>query len=74
MFFKPSKEKAKQALENLEKAQKLLDERFEKGQMDSKVYYKQCQEFGKKRDTFRKILGEDLFNDITMNQQKTTRY
>lgn len=68
MFFKPSKEKAKQALKNLEKAQKLLDDRFEKGQMESSVYYKQCQEFGKKREYFRKILGEDIFDDITMNK------
>jgi len=66
MFFKPNKKEAKQALENLEKAQKLLDDRFKNGQMDSSVYYKQCQEFGKRREKLRTILGEEIFNSITI--------
>ena len=52
------------ALESLNKAQKLLDERFEKKQIDFGAYQKQCQEFGKRREKLRKQLGEEKFNEI----------
>jgi len=61
LFKKESKTDAKNALESLEKAQKVLDERFEKGQMPANVYQKQCLEFGKRREKLRKILGEEYF-------------
>lgn len=61
LFKKESKTDAKAALESLEKAQKVLDERFEKGQVPVNVYQKQCEEFGKRRDKLRKILGEEYF-------------
>lgn len=63
MFFKPNKTKAKRTLESLEKAQAILDERFEKKQVSIEVYQKQCQEFGKRREKLRKILGEEIFNE-----------
>lgn len=61
LFNKESKTDAKAALESLERAQKVLDERFEKGQVPVNVYQKQCEEFGKRRDKLRKILGEEYF-------------
>ena len=61
LFKKESKTDAKAALESLERAQKDLDERFEKGQVPVTVYQKQCEEFGKRRDKLRKILGEEYF-------------
>lgn len=61
LFKKESKTDAKNALESLERAQKVLDERFEKGQVPVNVYQKQCEEFGKRRDKLRKILGEEYF-------------
>lgn len=61
LFKKENKCDAKTALESLEKAQKVLDERFEKGQVPVNVYQKQCEEFGKRREKLRKILGEEYF-------------
>ncbi len=67
MFFKKmSESEGRQALESLEKAQKLLDERFEKKQIDFPIYQKQCEEFGKRREKIKKALGEDLFDKITL--------
>lgn len=63
MFFKPNKQEAKRTLESLEKAQAILDERFEKKQIPIEAYHKQCQEFGKRREKLRKILGEEIYND-----------
>ncbi len=64
MFFKSDKMEAKRSLESLERAQKLLDERFEKQQIDFGAYQKQCQEFGKRREKLRKALGEELFQEV----------
>lgn len=64
MFFKPNKQELKRSLENLEKAQAILDERYEKKQMTIEAYQKQCIEFGKRREKLRKSLGEDIFDDI----------
>ena len=64
MFFKPNKSEAKRTLESLEKAQAILDERFEKKQVPIEVYQKQCREFGKRREKLRKILGEEIFDSI----------
>jgi len=64
MFFsKTNKKDAKQALESLERAQAILDERFQKQQISPEAYQKQCQEFGKRREKLRKALGEDIFNE-----------
>lgn len=64
MFFKMNQNEAKRSLESLERAQKLLDERFEKKQIDFSVYQKQCAEFGRRREKLRKSLGEDIFQEI----------
>lgn len=61
LFKKENKQDAKSALISLEKAQKLLDDRFEKGQVPANIYHKQCEEFGKRREKLRKILGEEYF-------------
>ena len=61
LFKKESKQDAKSALISLEKAQKVLDERFEKGQVPINIYQKQCKEFGVRREKLRKILGEEYF-------------
>lgn len=42
----------KTELEGLERAQKLLDERYERGQVLPEVYTKQCAEFNKRREKY----------------------
>ena len=44
----------KNELEGLERAQKLLDERYEKKLITPEAYQKQCIEFGKRREKYRK--------------------
>ena len=39
----------KTELEGLERAQKILDERFQRGQVPNEVYMKQSAEFGARR-------------------------
>jgi len=39
----------KTELEGLERAQKILDERFQKGQVPNEVYMKQSREFGERK-------------------------
>ena len=56
MFFK--KENPKMLLEGLEKAQKLLDERYEKRMITPEMYNKQCAEFGKKREIYMKKINK----------------
>ena len=46
----------KTELEGLERAQKILDERYQKGQVMSEVYRKQCLEFQKRREKYEKKL------------------
>lgn len=68
LFFKKMDvTEGKRALESLNKAQKLLDERFEKKQIDFGAYQKQCQEFGKRREKLRKHLGEKIFDEISFD-------
>ena len=56
MFFK--KENPKMLLEGLERAQKLLDERYEKKMITPEMYQKQCVEFGKKREIYMKKINK----------------
>lgn len=69
LFFKKmSEDEGRRALDSLERAQKLLDERFEKKQIDFNAYQKQCEEFGKRRDKIRRELGDKIFDEITLNR------
>lgn len=56
MFFK--KEDPKILLEGLDKAQKLLDERYEKKMITVEMYQRQCAEFGKKREEYIKKINK----------------
>ena len=42
----------KNELESLERAQKILDERYQKGQVLPEVYMKQSAEFGKRKEKY----------------------
>jgi len=69
LFFKKMSEtEGRRALDSLESAQKLLDERFEKKQIDFTAYQKQCEEFGKRREKIRRELGDKIFDEITLNR------
>lgn len=46
----------KTELEGLERAQKILDERYQKGQVMDVVYQRQCLEFQKRREKYEKKL------------------
>lgn len=46
----------KTELEGLERAQKILDERYQKNQILPEVYQKQCMEFQKRREKYEKKL------------------
>lgn len=48
----------KTELEGLDRAQKILDERYERKQVSSEVYIKQCLEFQKRREKYEKKLGK----------------
>ena len=54
----------KTELEGLDKAQRILDERFEKKQVLPEVYQRQCLEFRKRRETYEKKLKKQgkLYN------------
>ena len=52
----------KTELEGLERAQKILDERYQKGQVMDVVYQKQCLEFQKRREKYEKKLKKKLKN------------
>lgn len=60
MLFK--KEDPKTLLEGIKKAQKLLDERYEKGLISPEMYQKQSNEFAKKRDKYLKKLGLSIYD------------
>lgn len=49
----------KTELEGLERAQKILDERYQKGQVMDVVYQKQCLEFQKRREKYEKKLKKN---------------
>lgn len=69
LFFKKmSEDEGRHALNSLERAQKLLDERFKKKQIDFSAYQKQCEEFGKRREKIRRELGDKIFEEITFNK------
>ena len=46
----------KTELEGLERAQKILDERYQRKQISDEVYRKQCIEFQKRREKYEKKL------------------
>ena len=46
----------KTELEGLQKAQQILDDRFQRGQVPAEVYQKQCMEFQKRREKYEKKL------------------
>ena len=54
----------KTELEGLDRAQKILDERYQKGQVMDSVYLKQCLEFQKQREKYEKKLKKQgkLYN------------
>ncbi len=53
-FFK--RENPKTVLEGLDRAQEMLDERYEKKQITIEQYQQQCMEFAKKREKYQKQL------------------
>ncbi len=52
----------KNELEGLERAQKLLDDRYEKRLIPEEVYRKQCIDFAEKREKYRKKLVKDKYD------------
>lgn len=64
IFFnkKEDKNKLKIEFDSLQKAQKLLDERYEKKAISYQMYQAQSIEFSKKIEKLRKKLGDDLYN------------
>lgn len=55
MFFNKPKQDPKSLLEGLDKAQALLDERYEKHQITLEQYKSQAMEFMKKREKYEKL-------------------
>lgn len=53
-FFK--RENPKNALEGLDRAQEMLEERYQKKQITLEQYSAQCMEFMKKREKYQKQL------------------
>ena len=56
MGFFLDRKNPKNELEGLERAQKILDDRYQKGQVMDVVYQKQCLEFQKRREKYEKKL------------------
>lgn len=52
----------KTELEGLDKAQKILDDRYQKGQVLPEVYQKQCLVFLKRREKYEKKLKKSNRN------------
>lgn len=52
----------KNELEGLERAQKILDERYSRHQVPEEVYRRQCMEFQKKREKYEKKLGKSKYD------------
>lgn len=57
-LFNFKREDPKTIIEGLDRAQKLLDERFEKKQVSLEYYQKQSLEFRKKREKYEKKLNK----------------
>ncbi len=55
-FFK--RENPKTALEGIDRALELLNERYEKKQITIEQYQKQCMEFAQKREKYQKQLDK----------------
>lgn len=60
MLFK--KENPKTLIEGIDRAQKLLDERFEKKQIPVEIYQKQSAEFARRREKYLKKMGKDRYD------------
>lgn len=52
----------KTELEGLDRAQKILDERYARHQVPDEVYRKQCLEFQKRREKYQKKLGKRKYD------------
>lgn len=52
----------KTELEGLDRAQKILDERYNCHQVPAEVYRKQCLEFQKRREKYEKKLGNKKYD------------
>ncbi len=52
----------KTELEGLERAQKILDERYQRHQVPEEVYRNQCLEFQKRREKYEKKLGKNRYD------------
>lgn len=52
----------KTELEGLDRAQQILDERYQKHQVPEEVYRKQCLEFQKRREKYEKKLGKSKYD------------
>lgn len=57
-LFNFKREDPKTVLEGIERAQKILDERFEKKQVSLDYYQKQSMEFRKKREKYERKLNK----------------
>lgn len=52
----------KTELEGLDRAQQILDERYQRHQVPEEVYRKQCLEFQKRREKYEKKLGKSKYD------------
>ena len=52
----------KTELEGLDRAQKILDERYQRQQVPEEVYRRQCLEFQKRREKYEKKLGKKKYD------------
>ena len=52
----------KTELEGLDRAQKILDERYSRHQVPEEFYRKQCLEFQKRREKYEKKLGNKKYD------------
>ena len=57
-LFNFKREDPKTVLEGIDRAQKILDERFEKKQVSLDYYQKQSMEFRKKREKYERKLNK----------------
>lgn len=57
-----TKQEAKNELEALDRAQRMLDERYQAHQMTQEAYMKQCAIFGQRREKYEKKLGVSKYD------------
>lgn len=57
-----TKEEAKNELEGLDRAQRMLDERYAQHQISNEAYMKQCQIFAERREKYEKKLGVSKYD------------